>query len=391
MLLLVEDGASPGADVAALEAEILRLGDAMRASIGSARPDAGAVASSLREVLFGEGGFRDVRARPGAPPVLLGEVLEERSGNCVGLSALAACVAERSGVRVHGCRFPGHFFLEIPGERGEARYFESTARGQAMTREAYERIWEPNEISRHASPYFRRVGERALLAEILNFRAQRRRDAGDLEGALRDIGWAIALDGEWPVHRTNRAGLFLRMGRIEEAAVDYAQAIRLDAGYAPAYSGRAALRLREADAEGALADLVLAFRYGKPQPDGYLTRAAARQMRGEWQSALDDYDRAVEGGAGAEAYLLRGILLFERGRREEAERDLREALARSPGSLQAMVHLARMRVAGGTPEGAREARTLLAGILRAEPSHAGARLLEGVLDEAERGGAPGTE
>lgn len=120
----------PAVDVKALRAEVDALAARVaRAAAEGAAPRDKALRISLQ--LFGTEGFRyDVTPRT------LDRVLRERRGNCLGLSLLYLCAAEKLGMAFHMLPFPGHALIRY--DDGQEQFnVEPSMGGMVFRDEAY--------------------------------------------------------------------------------------------------------------------------------------------------------------------------------------------------------------------------------------------------------------
>jgi len=137
-----------------------------------------------------------------------------------------------------------------------------------------------------------------------------------------------------PTSRVARAKARQSAGNVDGALEEYAATLTLDPGYAPALAGRGELRVQQGAFVGADEDLTRAIE-GTPNPRDlgvWLSwRAKARAGRRDWEAAYRDYDEVVKRMPDDPGMLFnRGVAAFNTGRKEEAKRDLEEAIRRRP-------------------------------------------------------------
>ncbi|MEB8342615.1 tetratricopeptide repeat protein [Streptomyces endophyticus] len=108
-------------------------------------------------------------------------------------------------------------------------------------------------------------------------------------------------------------------GEYEKAVAEYDRAIELDAELARAYYGRGYTRLFQGREREALADLDRALEHDPDDGDTFIRRAEAHWFLDETPEALEEIERALHvAPSDLEALALKGVLLYELGRHEEA-------------------------------------------------------------------------
>jgi tetratricopeptide (TPR) repeat protein len=226
------------------------------------------------------------------------------------------------------------------------------------------------------------------------WRANARRAAGDLDGALKDFADAIRLQPYYHRAFVWRGGLLRKLGRFEEARADLDRALTMDPHYSLTYWERSLARRGLGDVVGSAFDLDRAYlldhRYhwvfktgGAPAPAelekgiAQLSAALARfptvaslwvwrgQLRlQQWDrsAAILDLERAAEldpHHALAHGWAARALL--ESGRPAQAAERARRALALEPRFAMARMWLAESLRALGR---SRDAKAVLAEALR---------------------------
>lgn len=177
--------------------------------------------TALHRVLYEEHGLRGDHVSYYDPRnSYLQEVLERRVGLPITLSVVEIEVGRRSGLRLHGIGFPGHFLVGAPG----GAVIDAFDRGRLLSREDLEallgRVHHPHDAGRLPVPasLLRPTTKREILTRILsNLRGVflRRQDPHALLWTLELL--AILQPAEWALTR-ERALLLGRMGHSTAAA-----------------------------------------------------------------------------------------------------------------------------------------------------------------------------
>jgi regulator of sirC expression with transglutaminase-like and TPR domain len=187
-----------------------------------------ALVDSMNAVVFDELGFEREITRTDLDVVLLPRVLAGRRGSCLGLGGLYLAVGERLGLPLDGVVAPGHFFVRLPsrGAGGDLRHrnIELLRRGEALPDAWYAGKYGP--WSTEASAYLRPLSLSELSGVFWFNAGNRRREAGDLQGAERAYARAAA---EFPALGEAHASLALARqlrGDLVGAAAGYRAAAR---------------------------------------------------------------------------------------------------------------------------------------------------------------------
>lgn len=126
-------------------------------------------------------------------------------------------------------------------------------------------------------------------------------------------------------------------GKHDEALRDYERAIPLQPDQSGGYFGRAVIRNMRGDLQGALVDGSMAIQTAPDAPEGHIVRGETNIRLGQWVQADIDLSRGLELSKGAPGYeialVLRGYGRVQYNRPADAERDLNEAIHRTPGDV----------------------------------------------------------
>lgn len=181
-------------------------------------------------------------------------------------------------------------------------------------------------------------------------RAADRYMSDDLDGAIADMGRAIAWMPDAPELYYNRAYYRQKAHDLEGSLEDYNRLIELNPNYAPAYTGRSVVYQRLKRHREAIDDLTHAMQL-RPKNDHRLlnhrayTRAIANM---ELEEALVDIQQAIDTiGVDEPAYLdTRGYIYYLLGRYEEALQDMDRAVQLAVQERRRLLQIAADRRAG---------------------------------------------
>lgn len=200
----------------------------------------------------------------------------------------------------------------------------------------------------------RTSGEAAQLFS----KARREASAGALESALRMYGELVRMAPEFAPAFSNRANLYVALGRFEEAMGDYDRALQLaplDKDAWVVYVNRGCTRIaRGEDPYAALDDMNRAKELRGEDGVVLSNRAAVYETLGKYDAAIRDYQAALTSNDVQPFWNRYGLALFQRGKSYEALSILRRVAARfnvaDVHASMAIVHFDRGEVADAETE-----------------------------------------
>lgn len=180
-----------------------------------------------------------------------------------------------------------------------------------------------------------RKSEAAVRAQLFGQRARLHRERLDLDAALSDFGFALALLPSAEDHAERGRILFARQ-KHKEALADYEAALRLRPTDAEVYRWKAdALLALKRDAEAASAlDQYLATG-GRPSAEMYRIRGQIRARLRQFPAAIADYTQALSLQPHSATYTARGWLFLANDVRRLALQDFDEAIRLDPKNGEA--------------------------------------------------------
>jgi tetratricopeptide (TPR) repeat protein len=167
-------------------------------------------------------------------------------------------------------------------------------------------------------------------------RADRYREAEDVDRAIADYTQAIRYDADMAVAYTRRAGLHMRRSAYQRAADDYTQAIRVLPDHPSGYAGRCrALLFSNGSPQAARADCDEALRLRPDYTYALNARGILNLREGRFDEAWADFDAHVSGYSGvADSLYGRGVAAVRLGREADGRADIAEATALAPDIAQ---------------------------------------------------------
>lgn len=179
------------------------------------------------------------------------------------------------------------------------------------------------------------------IANLAGMHMQR----GDIEGTLRELERALALEPRNPDFRNNHGAILLQMGRANEAIETLEKGRAAVAGHADLLINLSRAYETTGRYEDAKEAMALSVSI-EARPAAFHMLGRLEERTGDPNAALQEYDRALSGGPYPPALRARGILLVRIGRSPEGIRDLRAYVAGNPDDKQAALYL---RQAEGSP------------------------------------------
>jgi len=314
----------PGLDVAACRARldaVVRRAAAAAAKGETARERARLLAARL----FERQGFA-----PGEP-FAIDAVLDQKRGNCLGLSLLYLCAAREAGLRASLVTAPKHVLVQIGGG-GDRFYVEATKAGRIYDDLRYldEHLGrrQMNEVGgMHLQPLTAAQTVGVLYAEL----GRALRDAGRYADAVPHYARAVELN---PRHAEAHAGLgasLIGIGKNEEALTPLNKAAALNPHdpEAPCSAGVALRRLgRHAEACEHYARAVKL----RPEYDrAWCNWGVALERMGRPADACGKYAKAIAiNPRNGDAWFNWGVALARLGRFQEASARFERAVALRP-------------------------------------------------------------
>ncbi len=177
-----------------------------------------------------------------------------------------------------------------------------------------------------------RVNNTGTTAQELYILAERKYEAGDIQGALNDLNQLIKLEPNSALAYMSRGILkALNQQDYQGALADYNQALQLDPKNADIYGNRAFLKTLLRDFPGATADADQAIRLRANYDKAYVLRGFVRSQMNDYPGALADASRAVELNPNlADAWLMRATAKVYLDNPKGALEDVTRAIQLNP-------------------------------------------------------------
>ena len=213
-------------------------------------------------------------------------------------------------------------------------------------------------------PQFRQVSDRKLWLRAsgnetpLGHRAYLERGRlrmlrQDYRGALRDLDLALRFKQDSAVAHDIRGQARMGLGDPARAIADYTQALKLDPKSAATYNNRGLARQNQGDLTGAIADFTLALKHDPKLAELYYNRSVAHLAKSDHTAAIADLNQAITLDPKlALAYHNRGIALRAKGDLAGAIADYTQLIKLDPTSHDAHTNRGEARLVMGDISGA---------------------------------------
>ncbi len=226
--------------------------------------------NEINTYLFQEGGFRYNDSG-----FFLNEVLDDKKGNCVGLSNLYLVVSENLGLPIHGVSAPRHMFI-----RWEDKEFKSNIELTNVAPLDSIYMQPPENKTRNEFPSDGRyIDEYNIPQESIE-------EGVYLKNLSKKEVISTAL---------NTLGTFhVDQDSFEKAIEGYDQSIDLNPNNAEAYFNRGTSYMWQGDFRKAEEDLSKSIELNPNFAIGYIHRGLVNELRGYIEKATEDFYKAKE-------------------------------------------------------------------------------------------------
>ncbi|MFH1226352.1 MAG: tetratricopeptide repeat protein [Planctomycetota bacterium] len=276
--------------------------------------------------------------KPGKPPevnrdkFLLNKVMDNLNGNCLGLTTLYWCLAERFDLPLRAVVIPQHVFLRYYSGEREYRNIEPTSNGAEISDENYEKktretIDDELKYSFPAKMRFKEFSKEEFIGLILYNRGVdylKKRQA-DKE-AMVDFSNSMKLAPGFADSYKNRGILHIKDGKYLDAAQDLRQAVRLEPDCPVSYFNLGVAYLNMEEFSEARRSFEYVIEFAPDYTDAYLNRGVAYYKLQQPGQALNDFEKIIavktKDKIGkenlAKAYYYSGLVHFNMKRYPEA-------------------------------------------------------------------------
>lgn len=282
----------------------------------------------IRQYLFQELGFFGLPEDERNPErSFLNLVLDQKRGNCLGLSLLYLSLGEYLNLPLYGVMVPKHFFVRYQKD-GASYNVETTSQGTILPDTFYQnhfRIPEGNPL------YLRTLSQTETLGALYNNLGFAYHTADLFDKAIQAYTEAIRRLPHLSEAYSNRALTYATLGAYDQALADANRAFTLNplSPNAPLSQSFIAFSQNHYDDAIAFANQTLAL--DSQSPEAYFLRGFSYLSKGLLENALADANQALKLLPHfAEAHFLRGMIQSLQGLHDAAISDYHIALEQKP-------------------------------------------------------------
>ncbi len=323
---------------------------------------------AINSYLFGELGFSSepndsgsgVFNKPGN--VLLNLVLQNKKGNCIGLSMCYLALCERMDFPVHGVSVPGHFLVRYD-RQGQRRNIETTLQGTEKRDEVFV---QSDEFPQGHPIHLRSLSKKETLAVYLRNVALLYSERKMYERAVVLLEKAVTVIPQDEGIHESLGNAYIEMGDADRADAELRKAISLNPNYLLAYVNLGAVCEKRGKEKEAIAlyEKVLSAR----MPDGSQSYISVRARawahvylggiyseQGKLQEAISEVTKALQlDPEMPEAHYTLGNVYAEQGSNNEAISAYQRALALRSDYLEARTNLGGVYLRQGMSKGGKK-------------------------------------
>lgn len=292
------------------------------------------IISTINAILFDTFGFKYTQ-KGDIEYIFLNKVLDNKIGNCVGLSLLYLCIAENLQLPVYGVSVPEHMFVRYDDGSYKIN-IETGYNGLSIPDRYYinvpgKAISEKSIVNGY---YLKNLTVDEVLASVYLNRSLVQKQKGNLKDALHDVNKAMALRDTDAVAFCDRGVLHEKLGNNELAIADYNRAVDLNPDYASTYYNRGSYHAKMENIDTAIMDYNKAISLDPGSKLAYYNRGIAFYLIGQIESTIHDLSMVITfDPAYAPAYAARGLAYAESNEPEKALNDFNKALELDPGNV----------------------------------------------------------
>lgn len=290
--------------------------------------------------------------KPAKPPevdrnkFLLNRVLDNLSGNCLGLTTLYWSLAERLNLDLQAVVIPMHVFLRYYSSETKYRNIEATSAGAEISDEEYTRRTRELIKNKTIPPYstpaefkFQVLSKEEFIGRILYNRGLDYAKRNLIEYAITDFSNSMKLAPGFADNYKIRGGHYIKLNKFLEAAKDLRQAVRLEPDCPMSYFNLGVAYLNISEFIDARKNFDKVVELAPDYASAYLNLGVVYYRLKQPHLALQNLNKAIElisqGKADDEdnavndtgrAYYNRGLVYFDLKRYAEAINDYTKAI-----------------------------------------------------------------
>ena len=207
-------------------------------------------------------------------------VIENKKGNCLGLSLLYLTLAERLGLPIYGVRAPEHVFVRY--DNGKTRInIETTEKGKEYEDSHYEEMFMLHPTYRNYNFYLRNLVKRELIGVFLDNLGAAYYGKGMYDEAIAEYKKALEINPNDIAAHNNLGGAYSHKGMHDEAIAEHKKALDINPNDAEAHNNLGGAYYEKGMYDEAIAEFKKALEINPNYADAHHNLAVVYYVKGE--------------------------------------------------------------------------------------------------------------
>jgi len=225
----------------------------------------------------------------------LPRVIDNKEGNCLGLSLLYLALAERLGLPFYGVAAPKHMFVRY--DDGKKRInIETTDKGEKYEDSYYEKLFMLHSTYRNHGFYLKNLRKREVVEGFLHTLGVAYGTRGMHNKAIAKFRKAIEINPDYAEAHYNLGVAYSMKGMYDEEVAEYRKAIELHPNYAEAHYNLGLVYGMAGMLDEAIAKYKKVLEINPNLAEAHNNLAVAYYLKGEYGLAIEHCDKVIELG-----------------------------------------------------------------------------------------------
>ena len=265
----------------------------------------------------------------------LPRVIENKKGDCLGLSLLYLALAERLGLPLYGVAAPGHIFVRY--DDGETRInIETTDKGRESEDSYYEKKYMLHPTYRNHNFYLRNLFKGEVIGAFISNFGVAYHGKGMYDKAIAELKEALEINPNDAKAHYNLGVAYDTKGMYDEAMAEYRKVIEINPNDADAHCNLGTAYGTKGMYDKAVVEFKRATKINPNDAKAHHNLGVAYDMEGMDDEAIAEYKKALEINPDyAETHCSLGVAYYEKGMYDEAIAEFKKALEINPNYFEA--------------------------------------------------------